>query len=425
MGKIILKNKLTNETIELEGNIQIAPDNWEIIKDKITTVKKNANGDGSFYFSDTLQKWIGQIQPPNGGKRITITQRKNETKTECKNRYNDIKAKINNGTYIGKSKDTLHEILERHIEQKLKDGIISSSSYTREKQTLGQIEKTCSNFIYIPIQKVTEEDIEDAKDKMRILYSKSCIEKIWIMLKTGFNIALARRKISYNLIDDITLKKPLSTKQLEKTEALTLKEEEHLRNILNNEEKDHKYRNIVMMQLETGMRIGEVLARSIDDVNLDENLFKIWNTLTLDTKGVRIIGEHTKIYNKATGIDKGKRTIPMSNEVRKIILEIIHSPFRNIHNLLFWDYDNNALISYKEINSWLTRLNEKYHITDKSLSSHVLRHSRITRLQELGVPLIVIQYMVGHVEGSRVTDEVYTSVSLDFVNNELKKANMI
>jgi hypothetical protein len=28
---------------------------------------------------------------------------------------------------------------------------------------------------------------------------------------------------------------------------------------------------------------------------------------------------------------------------------------------------------------------------------------------------------VGHVEGSNVTNDVYTSISSDFVNNELKK----
>ena len=87
------------------------------------------------------------------------------------------------------------------------------------------------------------------------------------------------------------------------------------------------------------------------------------------------------------------------------------------------DYENNSFISYQEINSWLDRLNKKYHITDKSLSSHVLRHSKITRMQEAGVALPVIQYIVGHVEGSNITNEVYTSVSLDFVNNEIKKVN--
>lgn len=35
----------------------------------------------------------------------------------------------------------------------------------------------------------------------------------------------------------------------------------------------------------------------------------------------------------------------------------------------------------------------------------------------------VIQYLVGHVEDSAITDEVYTSLSKEFIQNELKKVN--
>lgn len=420
MGKIILKNKLTNETIELEGNIQTVPDNWEIMKDKVTTIKKNANGDGSFYFSDTLQKWIGQIQPPNGGKRITVTQRKNETKTECKKRYENIKAKINNGTYIEKSKDTLYAIIKRHIDQKHKDGILSSSSHQRNLETLEQLNKTCKNFIHKSIQKVTIEDIEDAKEEIK-KYGTSCIDKQWQLLRTGFKVAYSRRKIQFNIMDDITLSKPISCKVFKPREALTILEEKRLREILNNEEKDHKYRDIVMMQLETGMRIGEVLARTLDDVNFKENTFHIWNTLIKDGSYKIEIGEHTKIYNKKTRIDKGERTIPLSTEVLKIITKLQNNSIRNIHNLLFWDYSKNTFVSGSEINSWLYRINVKYKISNKNFSTHTLRHTRITRLQEAGISLPVIQSLVGHVEGSKITNDVYTSVSLDFINNELMK----
>ena len=33
----------------------------------------------------------------------------------------------------------------------------------------------------------------------------------------------------------------------------------------------------------------------------------------------------------------------------------------------------------------------------------------------------IIQYLVGHVEGSSITDDVYTSVSKEFIEKELKK----
>lgn len=33
----------------------------------------------------------------------------------------------------------------------------------------------------------------------------------------------------------------------------------------------------------------------------------------------------------------------------------------------------------------------------------------------------IIQYVVGHVEGSSITDDIYTSVTNEFIKNELKK----
>ena len=282
------------------------------------------------------------------------------------------------------------------------------------------IKNTCSNFIDKPIQKITADDIEEAKQYIKE-YAQNSIDKAWRLLNKTFKIAISRRKILFNPMDDETLKKPISLKETKKIEALTISEENKLREILNTREKEHKYRNVVLLQLDTGMRIGEVLARSKNDVDLISNTLNIDNTLTKDIKGKVILGKHTKTYNKRTNIDSGKRTIIMKDEVKQIIKEQLDFKMTNIHQLLFWDYKNNTFISYYEINSWLKRLNEKYKISKLDLSSHVLRHSYITRLREAGVDMKIIQYLVGHVEGSSITDDIYTSVSKEFIEHELKK----
>ena len=425
MKKIILRNKLTNDIMELEGTISTVPKGWELVdnKEKKTTSKKNGNGQGTLYYSETLEKWVGQISLPNG-KRMTLTQRKKESVNDFKKRYRDTLNKVDNGTLIEKSRDTLYVILKNHIEQKYKDGITCGSSYLRDTYTFNQIQNACSNFINMPIQKVTVFDIDESKDNIRE-YSAECINKIWGMLKLGFKIAVSRRLITFNIMEDITLNKPISKKQKQQRVALTIKEEQKLRNILNKEERNHKYRDIVLMQLDTGMRIGEIFARTLSDINLKENTIHIWNTTTKDKSGNLIIGEHTKTYSKQTQIDKGERTIPMTKEVRDIVLEIKNNNMQNINNLLFWDYDNNCLIKHTEINSWLKRINQKYKITNNSLSTHILRHTKITRMREANISLPVIQYFVGQIEGSDVTDSIYVSVSPEFVSNELSKADMI
>lgn len=381
--------------------------------------KSVGNGEGSLYYSETLKCWIYQYV--YNGKRKTLKQRKNEQSREFKKRVTSLKSSIDNGNYVETNKDTLLMILERYIEQKNKDGITSDRTYLRDTETLNQIKKTCNNWINKPIQKVTVENIEDSKENMR-KYSNSTIDKIWISLKKGFKIAYARRKISYNIMEDETLTKPISKKAAKVVTALSKKEEKKLIKILISNK--HKYNNILLLQLYTGMRIGEVLALSKDCINFKNNTITVYRTITRNIHGKAILGEHTKTFDKKTGIDNGKRTFTMKPNVKEIIQKIYSNKITNINNLLFWDYDKNFFITDGEVNSYLTRLNDKYKILDnpsETLSTHRLRHTFITRCQENGVSLPVIQKIVGHVKGSKITNNIYTDVSLDFITKELKK----
>lgn len=383
--------------------------------------KSKGNGEGTIYISSKTGLYVGQYVI--SGKRKSVYQRKNEKAGDFKARFNKIIASINDGTYIGKSSETLETIIERHIEQKNKDGITSNNSYKRDKETLEQIKKCCADFIYKPVQKVTLYDIEKSKENLK-QYKKSGIDRAWRLLFKGFRIASSpsKRLIPYNIMDDEELKKPVSVKVTEKVKPLTVAEEKRLNEILDNEERKHPYRNIVKLELITAMRIGEVLARSTYNVNKENKKLLINNTLTEDTDGTVILGEHTKTYNKTTGIDEGIRNFPISNEIDEIINEQTKQKITNIYGLLFWNYEDNTFITPKEVNAWLRRLNTKYRIS-KTLHNHKLRHTRITRWKEQGIDMKAIQYLAGHVEGSEITDRVYIDVSEDFAFEQLEKVN--
>ena len=385
-------------------------------------VKVRGNGEGTIYFSEALNKYVAQYVEPSTGKRKTLTQRKNEGKKEFKDRFTKIMNDINQGIYIATNNDTFISILENYVEQKHKDGITSERSYGRELLTINQIKKTCNNFINKPIQKIVVEDIEKSKENMRE-YANSVIDKIWLCINKTFQIAYSRRKISYNIMLDETLKKPISKKETKKIEALSIEEENKLVHILNNEEINHKYKDIILLQLYTGMRIGEVLALSNDCIDLENNTLTVYRTLTQDSNYHSKMGEHTKTYKKRIGIDKGKRTFPMNNNVKTIITRILKNKTTNIQGLLFWDYKKNTYITPSEVNSYLRRINKKYDICLDSLHSHRLRHTFITRCVECGMFPKVIQNLVGHVEGSSITSDIYTSISNDFIQQEFKKLN--
>lgn len=389
-------------------------------KKKRTNQKTKSVGNGEMepYWSETLQCWVWQYYDTNG-KRQTMKQRKKETKKQFWVRYIETKQSLNNGTYISNNNDTICSIAENYIKQKHLDGFTSERSNKRETETLTQLKKCCSIFINKPIQKVTVSEIEKAKETMR-KYSNNTISKIWGLLFKTFKIAYSRRIIIYNIMEDETLTKPISTITPKKVEALTVKEEKKLETTLL--KNDNIYNSILLLQLYTGMRIGEILALSKDCVDFKNNTLTVYRTITRDKNDKVILGNHTKTYDKKTGVDKGKRTFPLSVKVSKLLKKLLANPLTNINNLIFWDYKRNTFITDGELNSYLNRLNNKEKITEK-LHTHKLRHTFITRCQEKGIPLVVIQSLVGHVTGSSITNEVYTSVSIEFMKQELEKVN--
>ena len=385
--------------------------------------KSKGNGEGTIYDNKAKGRWVGQYVIE--GKRKSVYQRKNESVSDFKKRFNKIMNDINQGTYLEKSAETVITIAEQYINLKHEDGITSGSSYKREMETLEAIKKTCSTFCNLPIQKVTIKNIENAKKNIR-QYANSVIDKIWKLLTKSFDIACSpsRKVLMYNIMRDETLKKPISIKETQKVKALSHKEFEKLNKILDNEERNHKYRNVVKMQGISGMRIGEVLARSKKDYDKVNNNFNVHNTLTQDEKYKTVLGKHTKTFNKKMQIDNGQRYLPLDNELfsglEEIIKEECEKKISNIYNLLFWDYDKNTFITPSEINSWLYRLNKKYNICKDKLTTHRLRHTALTYWNEKDIPLRVIQYLAGHVEGSDITDDVYIDINLNYIKNKLK-----
>ncbi len=387
--------------------------------------KSVGNGEGSLYFSKKLNCWIFQYYDTQG-KRQTMKQKKKETVKDFKARVTKIKSELNAGTYICKSTETVVTIAKQHIKNKHTDGITSDRSYSRDLETLEQIKKTCSNFCNLPIQQVTIKHLEGAKIEIK-QYANSTIDKIWCLLGKVFRIACSpsRKILIYNLMLDENLKKPISVKKTKKVKPLTNKELEKLTRILDHKERKHPYRNIVKMQSISGMRIGEVLARSKNDYKKDIQQFDVHNTLTQDAHYHVIFGEHTKTYNKKTQIDEGQRYLPLDNslfcELVDIIEEQCNKKIKNIYNLLFWDYEKNTFITPNEVNSWLKRLNAKYHISPLELTTHRLRHTALTHWKEIGIDLSAIQYLAGHVEGSDITEGVYIDTSFDFAKKQVAK----
>ena len=110
------------------------------------------------------------------------------------------------------------------------------------------------------------------------------------MLKYVYEYANYKLYLVKNLFEGIDrIEKPKSLKEDKDVVALTITEQNQLEDYL--ESHSSSYKNIILLCLYTGMRIGEVLALNYnEDIDLDNKMIKVTKTLTKDRNKKTIIG---------------------------------------------------------------------------------------------------------------------------------------
>ena len=372
--------------------------------------RRRGNGQGSVFFNKTKNIWVAQYSAD--GKRRTLYQRKGELKKDFIARFTKEINDINQGTYIGKSNKTFMEILTEHIRNKYDTNKISARTYVRDLQTINQLKKTCSEFVDLPIQKITIYHIRRNLPNLTC-YSNNCIKKMYRFINKTFKIAVSDRILAYNPMNNESISSPNSDIPDKEIEALTVDQQKKLLDALNKTE--HEYKYIVLLQLYTGMRIGEVLALTTEDIDFEIGTITINKTLTKDVNDKVVMGSSTKT-------DNSKRTLLMDKRVRNILTEIFEMRKNNknlLNDMLFYHDDNNRFITPSEVNNYLQRLNRREKITD-SLHTHMLRHTFATRCIESGMQVKALQKILGH-KKVQITLDTYTSFFKEFNKEELEK----
>lgn len=246
------------------------------------------------------------------------------------------------------------------------------------KQTTSRVYDTAMVHLqaihHLPIAQITSIVIQEQLNKISGERAK---QKVYEIANAIFQKAVD---------NDFIIKNPMTVIEKPKHHktngnALSNEDEKRLEIIF----KQNGY-DIFLICLYQGLRRGEALALTRDDIDFENKTLRI-----------------NKSFNYFNELDTTKnrhsvRTMPLFEKTAAIL-----ESYRNTQGRLF---NISQQVIEKRFNKCIVDFKTKYTI-------HSLRHTFITRCQEAQIPLHIIQKWVGHVAGSSVTNSVYTHARND------------
>lgn len=389
-------------------------------------MSKKGNGEGTIYFVPSRKRWCGQyvVGRDDNGKIIRKTVY-GKTRKEVSEKINEHLTEIKNNEYIDKNNISLDQVMKERVNLQFELSQIKEASYKRCLYSIKEIEENMPALANMSIQKITSNDINQSLKNI-LTYSNSIIDKILMQINGAFNYAIVNGIVKENpfaIKGAIIRPKKESNK---KVIALTVEEQQSFVNELENYY--DPYKTIFFMALYTGMRIGEILALTTDDIDLGNKIIHVTKTLTRDKNDKVIIGATTKTYS-------GQRDVPIISSLYDVLnsYEIDHKGtlftindkliIPSTINAHFKRICTKANIRPIKINSSKLKKNgEKIQIKSSDVHTHMLRHTFATRCIESGMQAVTLSRILGHKDIS-VTLNTYTDVFNKFKQQEVNKVD--
>lgn len=364
-------------------------------------------GEGSIYYVKSRNRYAGQANIEIYGKieRRTVY---GKTDREVRSKLIELQIQAKAGNLEPKKKPqivTIYSLAEKMIEDQLALNEIRQSSYDRKKATLKMLDGISDQQLV----EVTEDDLIEYFRSV-LSYSQSCINKIYQLLGAVFLKAINKNIIEINPLRNIH--RPKSKKKTIPVRALTINEQSKLLKVLKTE--DVRYSEIMLLSMFTGMRIGEVCALTVEDINFNDNTINVSKTVSR--------GEYGKTVICDTKTSAGMRTLHINHDVAKFLRTCIGE---KDFGLLFKS-GNNKLVTTNQVNYVYSKVLKDHNIVDTGVygkvNLHSLRHTYATRCIEAGMPAKVLQQILGHTDIS-ITLDVYCSVFKKYSDEHLAVAD--
>ena len=207
-----------------------------------------------------------------------------------------------------------------------------------------------------------------------------------------------------------------NTKPINETKHRALNQDETRKFFETATERKSFYLQAFKMMLFTGIRVGELAALKISDIDTKNGYLHINKTLTRDTCGAYMIGETPKT-------EKGKRDIPLNDDIMAIVTEqeknnqmffgipVINTP-------IFKSSENGLLKEYT-INREIKRICKAANIEE--FTCHAFRNTFATRfIEQRPQDYKILSEILGHSD-IKITLNIYTHVMAENKINAMQE----
>jgi integrase len=340
---------------------------------------------------------------PATGKRKRIVRYVEGRKADAEELLAKLQVDYKEGNYVEPNKITVGEWLDIWLNQYKKIDLKPSTWESYEVIIRNHL-KPAIGALYL--QDLRPEHLQKLyNDKVNEGKSAQTIHHIHKVIHSALDQAIKNKLIINNVSEAVTLPK-IKRKEIK---VLTIEEQEKFLEVI----KEDRLGPAFLMLLGTGMRRGELLALTWQDIDFEKGTVFIRRNMVWTKEGPVFQEPKT---------EKSKRIIPLPSAV----LESLKKHRERMFQEGFYGLDKQVFCSATGTYIIPRNFNRKYQELCKkagiSINLHALRHTFATRLLEAGENLKVVQELLGHARVSTTAD-IYSHVSQDIKKEAVNKIN--
>ena len=340
---------------------------------------RRSKGEGSIFYRQDRQQWIAQLKL-EGGKYKT---RSANTRAQAREQLKQMQRELEQGTLVTGQKQTVRHYLEYWLEVYGPHLRLNTRRLYRQLLDIHILPV----LGHVMLRNLSPQQVDELYAlRLKDGYAAETVRAIHRMLHKALQDAVKWRLVATNPCNDVNQPHPVKheIRPLTKEQALQLLEAVQ----------GDRFEALFTLALATGMRRGELLALRWTDINFQEG--SLWVRRTINR-----IGKHGLVESEPK-TESSKRNILLPRFVLTALIQ--HRTWQaevrakageawQERDIVFSNY-RGGYIEPADLVKKFKQLLKAANLPD--MRFHDLRHSAATILLGMGVPVKLVQELLGH-----------------------------